>query len=57
MHMGCSGDHPCACEQQVGKKRKNTGRKKTRKEYEVQKEKNGHERLLILLFEDSLRPP
>ena len=38
MHMGCSGVHPCACEQQVGKKRKKTGRKKIRKEYEVRKE-------------------
>ena len=30
MHMACSGDHTCACEQQVGKKRKKTGRKKIR---------------------------
>ena len=38
MHMGCSCDHPCACEQQVGKKKKKTGRQKIRKEYEVRKE-------------------
>ena len=38
MHMGWSCDHPCACEQQVGKKRKKTGRQNIRKEYEVRKE-------------------
>ena len=34
----CSGVHPCACEQQVGKKRKKKGWKKIRKELEVPKE-------------------
>ena len=36
--QGCSGVYPCACEQQVGKKRKKTGSQNISKEYEVRKE-------------------